>query len=459
MNVRFLLLGVLGLFSAAVATSAWSARDALEKVIMDCENTYLATRQYGQCALLEHDSGFAYLKTLNDNYQYMLLPLTHITGIEDPALLTSKAPSWFYFAWQARSLLIEQIYRDTHQHHLPESSVSLTINPVNQRSQDHMHIHVSCLEPSVEASLEALKTTPKLMNGWEPVKLNTRSGVLSYFAHKMSAETFRTGNLFEMVHTRWGEDIKYATITVVPAKDSGFLALVRVGNQNTPVGAEELQNHTCKIAGKKKLQDTQPRTTDATGEKGSLLTRNDYYNLKKLTFTAPVWDGMKEGQKVSLKWEGPHSYKTTEQTVISNSTPLSFQIPRDEFIDSIGKTVEVSFQVSDGGGLIENSGILSLQVEGQPLKLTAPELSDDNQRLEIHYQGMKSDHKIRIKLYDEIAPKQSETKGSDSGYTIVRVPPEWIQGDKGKEILINYSVKVVDDKKSQFSPMLRIKLP
>ncbi|RQU48240.1 CDP-diacylglycerol diphosphatase [Burkholderia cenocepacia] len=68
----------------------------------------LANRDiYSPCALVDSERGFAVYKVDNDAYQYLLLPLQKITGIEDPRLL-EPGPNYLYLAWQSRTFLMTQ---------------------------------------------------------------------------------------------------------------------------------------------------------------------------------------------------------------------------------------------------------------------------------------------------------------------------------------------------------------
>lgn len=129
----------------------------LENSLIDCESQYMKDRSYGACSILDHIAGYAVLKTktITDN-QFLLLPLDKATGIEDPAILSKpynrRVSNLFYSAWQARGFVFELLKQRGKI--LSENNLALTINPESNRSQNYLHIHISCLASSTQKSLD-----------------------------------------------------------------------------------------------------------------------------------------------------------------------------------------------------------------------------------------------------------------------------------------------------------------
>lgn len=99
-------------------------------------------------------NGYAVLKDRAGNYQYLVLPLARITGIESPVLLGANAPNYFADAWNAR-LYVEAAL---HQRQ-PRYVLSLVVNSTHGRTQNQLHIHVDCIRPDVHAALRRLLPT------------------------------------------------------------------------------------------------------------------------------------------------------------------------------------------------------------------------------------------------------------------------------------------------------------
>ncbi|OPJ99441.1 CDP-diacylglycerol diphosphatase [Serratia marcescens] len=453
---RLFWFKIILLSQMTINNSAYAAdRTVLAQTVNHCEDIYLQNNTYGNCSVLNHELGYAVLKSTHDDYHYLLLPLTQISGIEDPQLLNSKTLPWFYISWQEKALLSEKVLRKM-TYGLAESDIALTINPMNARSQDRMHIHISCLDPLVKASLDKLVINYEFISGWGEVTLQSARGPLSYFAKKISVTELREGNIFEIVKNRWGDNMRYATITVVQNNDS-YLLLVRVGDNNHPAYAEELQDHSCSIS--RSPGKLFPLVPSATGDNGWLLTRDNYYRLPALTVSVPAYTGMEIGQKVGVRWKGPnHTYDTALQSV-TRVSPLNFQIPREEFIDGIGGIGGVSFSIENNDNEIIRSATLPLKLEDQPLTLPPPSISQDLHTVTVSYKGMTQEHCVSVRL-DGVSVHKTETqRGNNTGELLFTIPDDWITENHGREISINYSVITREDSRYQFSHMLWENIP
>lgn len=110
------------------------------KIHLQCVQNYLDKDVYAPCALVDLDKNYTIYKVDGEKYPYLLLPVQKISGIEDAQLLSSGALNYFYLAWQSRTFLTSALERS-----LAERNISLAINAANARSQDQLHIHISCL--------------------------------------------------------------------------------------------------------------------------------------------------------------------------------------------------------------------------------------------------------------------------------------------------------------------------
>ncbi|WP_139253349.1 hypothetical protein, partial [Burkholderia ubonensis] len=140
-----------------------------------------------------------------------------------------------------------------------------------------------------------------------------------------------------------------------------------------------------------------PRAPQASGNSGQLLRIDDYYRLDSVTIQVPQYPGMSAGQTVGIKWAGAVMYNSEIKTV---TTPgqLSFEVPRVEVIDSIGRAVPITFSVKRGSNPIEISAPLNLQVEAQALTLPAPIINVDRTAVAVEpYQGMAIGHTVRVR--------------------------------------------------------------
>lgn len=100
------------------------------------------------CARVDLAGGYAILKDIVGQTQYLLIPTARIAGIESPAVLAPATPNFFAEAWRQTPLVAARL-----GHALPRQDLSLAINSVYGRTQDQLHIHIDCIDPSVAAAL------------------------------------------------------------------------------------------------------------------------------------------------------------------------------------------------------------------------------------------------------------------------------------------------------------------
>ena len=106
------------------------------------------------CAVVSIANGeahsFVVLKDRNGVAQHLLMPTAKITGIEDGALLEPGAVNYFAEAWDERRLVEDRV-----GHPLSRSRISIAVNSIYGRSQDQLHLHIDCLDPTVGRTLQA----------------------------------------------------------------------------------------------------------------------------------------------------------------------------------------------------------------------------------------------------------------------------------------------------------------
>ncbi|OSC37670.1 CDP-diacylglycerol diphosphatase [Mycobacterium decipiens] len=218
-------------------------RDALWKIVHDrCEFGYRRTGAYAPCTLVDEDSGTALYKANFDPYQFLLLPLARITGIEDPALREPARRNYLYDAWAARFLVTSRLNNS-----LPESDVVLTINPKNARTQDQLHIHISCSSTTTSAVLKQVDASE--YSGWK--QLPSDLGGHTFQGLAVSTKTLESKNLFGDIYLKVTADHKKmenASVAVAHLAQDRFLLLLAEGTEDEPVAAEILQDHDCSIA-------------------------------------------------------------------------------------------------------------------------------------------------------------------------------------------------------------------
>src|SRR5690606_18183821 len=131
-------------------------------VLQQCVPNQLQQQNPAPCAEVKPDAGYVVFKDRNGPLQYLLMPTYRINGTESPLLVEPYTPNFFWLAWQARSFMNQKYGKD-----IPDSAISLAINSRSGRTQNHFHIHISCLRPDVRAQLD--DNLAKVSTRWLPL--------------------------------------------------------------------------------------------------------------------------------------------------------------------------------------------------------------------------------------------------------------------------------------------------
>jgi CDP-diacylglycerol pyrophosphatase len=102
------------------------------------------------CARVDMQAGYVVLK---DNspvkpYAFLLLPTDRVTGIEDSRLWVINGTNYWRAAYDNRHY-VEQVLKMP----LRPTQIGFAANSIYGRSQDQLHIHMTCIRPDVAATL------------------------------------------------------------------------------------------------------------------------------------------------------------------------------------------------------------------------------------------------------------------------------------------------------------------
>jgi CDP-diacylglycerol pyrophosphatase len=198
--------------------------------------------------------GFAILKDPRGANQFLLVPTTPISGIESPDLLGPNAINYFASAWEARRYINEALRRM-----LPRDAVGLAINSTASRSQDQMHIHLTCVRADVWGALR--KNEGSIGEQW--ARFDVPFFKHYYWARWVPGENLGASNPFRLLTERPGaaRDMGNQTLVVVGLTRTdgtkGFVLLAdQVGKPNEDLAnGEELLDHSCRIAANPALKN------------------------------------------------------------------------------------------------------------------------------------------------------------------------------------------------------------
>ncbi|WP_422506885.1 CDP-diacylglycerol diphosphatase [Stenotrophomonas sp. GZD-301] len=185
------------------------------------------------------------LKDAHGDYQFLLLPMDRVSGIESPALLRSGAPNYFAAAWQARTHTEQALGRP-----LPREVASLALNSPHGRSQHQLHIHVDCLRADVLAALQGWRAA--IGTRWQPLPGPLRGHV--YQARRLPGDLL-TANPVRLLADDLaapGELGQWSLLVAGERAPDGTPGFVMLATQLDPASgnqasAEELQDHACAV--------------------------------------------------------------------------------------------------------------------------------------------------------------------------------------------------------------------
>lgn len=193
------------------------------------------------CSLVDAQDGYALLKDLVGDIQFLLIPTAQIAGIESPTLLDPGAKDYFADAWHARYLVEDRAHRS-----LPPDWLSLAINSAVSRTQNQFHIHIDCLSADVHQSL--VQHAASIGPAWAPFAVPLAGAPYS----AIEIPDLDGTNVFQLVADGVPgarEDMGERTIVVAGSPTgSGFVVLA--GQADPATGdegsGEDLQDHaTC----------------------------------------------------------------------------------------------------------------------------------------------------------------------------------------------------------------------
>jgi len=203
-------------------------------------------RTHGQpapCAQVDEQQGFVVLKDINGPLQFLLMPTARITGIESPLLLEDITPNFFAEAWQARRFMAAKYGKP-----IDDSNISLAINSEYGRSQNQLHIHISCLLPQVKTQLS--QNVSQFGYRWQalPDKLIGHT----YLARKVTAAELGEKGAFRLLAEgvpQARQQMGHYGIAMVSLNGGDFLLLATQRDvlQLNQASAEEIQDHQCTL--------------------------------------------------------------------------------------------------------------------------------------------------------------------------------------------------------------------
>jgi len=237
---------------AAATAQTGSPRDALWQIVSTmCVPDQTQHHDPKPCSAVDlrdgDDRGFAILKDIRGETQFLLIPTARISGMESPAVLAPEAANYFASAWEARSYVAAALHKD-----LPPDDISLAINSLSSRSQDQLHIHIDCARMEVYDALHGAQGG--ISSEWKPLQHPLFGH--PYKAMWVAGEHLGANNPFKLLadgvpgaRQNMGD---YTLVVVGLTRHDGAKGFVLLEDQvnreaHDLASGEELQDHACRI--------------------------------------------------------------------------------------------------------------------------------------------------------------------------------------------------------------------
>ena len=185
------------------------------------------------------------VKDTHGDYQYLLMPLDRVSGIESPALLGPAVPNYFAAAWQARTYTERALGRP-----LPRDVASLALNSAHGRSQNQLHIHVDCLRGDIRDQLRQMDAA--IGPSWRPLPQLLRGH--PYQAYRLEGQVLQVDPIRLLAEgpAAAGDMGRWSLVVVGQGEDDrdpGFIVLATQADADAghQASGEELQDHACAV--------------------------------------------------------------------------------------------------------------------------------------------------------------------------------------------------------------------
>ncbi|QMA99662.1 CDP-diacylglycerol diphosphatase [Escherichia fergusonii] len=245
-KARFLFLVMIAIATAA-GVYYWQftgESDALRKIVLEqCVPNQLQNQNPAPCAKVKPEAGYVVFKDRNGPLQYLLMPTYRINGTESPLLTDPGTPNFFWLAWQVRGFISEKYGKP-----IPDRAVSLAINSRTGRTQNHFHIHLSCLRPDVREQLD--NNLANISSRWLPLPGGLRGH--EYLARRVTESELVQRSPFMMLAEEVPEARKHMgsyALAMARQSDNSFVLLATRRNLLVlnRASSEEIQDHQCEI--------------------------------------------------------------------------------------------------------------------------------------------------------------------------------------------------------------------
>ncbi|ADP10952.1 CDP-diacylglycerol pyrophosphatase [Erwinia sp. Ejp617] len=241
-TVLIVFVGLMTVFFVYIALNFSNKSNYLWQVIShQCIPGQQLKSNPAPCRQVNIADGYVVMKDRNGQLQFLLIPVSKITGIESQKLLNPATPNFLSEAWRTRHFMEER-----RGELIDDRIYALAVNSRWGRTQNQLHIHISCLRPDIRQRLDDL--SPKLDATWQTYRLGERE----YLLRVVTRDEFkRTSPFIRLANELPGarDDMGSYGIAVAALGDDKRVLMVvkRHLLLLNRASAEELQDHSCAL--------------------------------------------------------------------------------------------------------------------------------------------------------------------------------------------------------------------
>ena len=240
---------IVGAAMALAAFTTWAALspNLLWFTVHElCDQDMVLTGSPFPCKRYDAREGVALLSVIGSAAHLLLVPTTRISGLESPLLLQAGAGRYWNDAWQARQLIDTRVGRQ-----LPREYLGMAANSRFGRTQDQLHIHIGCIQPSVQKSVGLFE--PQIDTTWTKLPFHLMHH--TYWAMRIYGNDLSAQNPVKLLYTDSNavavDRVTLAILGETFADGSPGFILIK-GYADDRGGyrgfSEELLDYTCQLA-------------------------------------------------------------------------------------------------------------------------------------------------------------------------------------------------------------------
>lgn len=256
LSSRTIVLVSIGLLIVFLSLSfiVWmqaERRSALWRIVRQCVADQEQYQRPNPCVRVnlaggERD-GYVLFKDRIGKAQFLLIPTRRLHGIESTDIVNNGVPNYWQSAWESRTYVFQRVGRE-----LPRDAVGMAINSSVSRSQDQLHIHLDCLQPTVRSLIG--NHLDQIREAWSRLNFDLQGH--RYWAMRVDSRDLQQVNPFRLLAKRveTSRDMELQTLVIIgtrfPDGHDGFVLLSDTANlvNHDLAHGEDLLDHTCAIA-------------------------------------------------------------------------------------------------------------------------------------------------------------------------------------------------------------------